>query len=59
LLLITPKSLITTFWLAILASIRSIGLFSAAINCETMLATSIDAFVAELVEDIATEKPLI
>jgi len=24
-----------------------------------MLATSIDAFVAELVEDIATEKPLI
>jgi hypothetical protein len=28
-------------------------------SCETMAATSIDALVAELEEDIATEKPLI
>ena len=57
--LMTPRSLISTFWLAILASNLSFGLFWAAISCAIALPTSIDPLVAELVQDVASEKPLI
>ena len=49
----------TTFFVAILASTLSIGLFSAVINCDTMPATSIDAVLEVLDEVIATGRPLL
>jgi hypothetical protein len=51
LLLIVPRSLMTSFWVSIFLVIASKGLFSTDINCVTTAATSICAEeVLELVE---------
>jgi hypothetical protein len=47
-----PKSLMSVVLLAILSFSAVIGLFSVAINCETILATSILAVPELVLEDV-------